>query len=312
MKKFFKTLCLLCLLGCSYDIPKKTNHTVCGDIYALNWAKKQEAINTYNACLATLDTNDKKYTDSMLYLAYIYLSDNEYKDIESANQLISNTMQIMAADCNGAHGMYDNFCYFEHFKDEVSWPKYFNTWDDAKHLFHMTLPCVYIDMIKENKNALDLIEDYFGSSRDAAIAGICDPFNPYEITQLRRFVRSPGFDELSKINPEPPIEGTISFALSTSNYHDMIEMLTYPISFFQGRTHDDLFIKLNFEEKKFFYATDLLSELAKYDDLVLIYDAMVDNIKKYYTDALRMSEQDAVKYAKMAASTLILHEIFYR
>ena len=92
----------------------------------------------------------------------------------------------------------------------------------------------------------------------------------------------------------------------------MIEMLTYPTSFFRGKTHDDLFIKLNFEEKKFFYAKDLLSELAKYDDLVLIYDAMADNIKKYYTDALHMSEQDAVKYAKMTAPTLILHKIFYR
>ena len=66
------------------------------------------------------------------------------------------------------------------------------------------------------------------------------------------------------------------------------------------------------EEKKFFYATDLLSELAKYEDLVLIYNAMLDNIKEYYTDALHMSEQDAVKYAKMTASTLILHKIFYR
>ena len=310
MKKFFKTLCLLCLLGCSYDIPKKTNHTVCGDIYALNWSKKQEAIDTYNACLATLDTNDKKYTDSMLYLAYIYLSDNEYKDIESANQLIHNAIQIMAADCDGAHGTYDNFCYFEHFKDEVSWPEYFNTWDDAKHLFHMTLPCVYIDMIKENENALELIEDYFGSSRDAAIAGICDPFNPYEITQLRRFVQSPSFDALSKINPEPPIEGTMRFALSRSNYHDMIEMLTYPASGFQDKTHDDLFVK-SFDSG-LYYAKDLLSELAKYEDLVLTYDAMADNIKKYYIDALHMSEQDAVKYAKMTASTLILHEIFYR
>ena len=312
MKCFYCIFCLLCLLGCNYNTSEKTSKTVCGDIYSLDWSKKQEAIDTYNACLATLDTNDKKYTDSMLYLAYIYLSDNEYQDIEYANQLIHNAMQIMVADCDGAHGTYDNFCYFEHFKDEVSWPEYFKNFEDAKHLFHMTLPCVYIDMIAENKSALELIEDYFGSSRDAAIAGICAPFNPYEITQLRRFVRSPGFDELSKINPEPPIEGTMRFALSTSNYHDMIEMLTYPISFFQGRTHDDLFIKLNFEEKKFFYATDLLSELAKYEDLVLIYDAMADNIKKYYTDALHMSEQDAVKYAKMTASTLILHEIFYR
>ena len=113
MKKFFKTLCLLCLLGCSYDIPKKTNHTVCGDIYSLDWSKKQEAIDIYKACLATLDANDKKHTDSMLYLAYIYLSDNEYQDIEYANQLIHNAMQIMAADCDGAHGTYDNFCYFE-------------------------------------------------------------------------------------------------------------------------------------------------------------------------------------------------------
>ena len=312
MKKFFKTLCLLCLLGCNYDTPKKANHTVCGDIYSLDWSKKQEAIDIYKACLATLDANDKKYTDSMLYLAYIYLSDNEYQDIEYANQLIHNAMQIMAADCDGSHGTYDNFCYFEYFKDEVSWPEYFKNFDDAKHLFHMTLPCVYIDMIKENKNALELIEGYFGSSRDAAIAGICKPFNPYEITQIRRFVQSPSFDLLSRINQEPPINGTISFALSTSNYHDMIEMLTYPTSFFRGKTHDDLFIKLNFEEKKFFYAKDLLSELAKYDDLVLIYDAMADNIKKYYTDALHMSEQDAVKYAKMTAPTLILHKIFYR
>ncbi|MBQ8255609.1 MAG: hypothetical protein IJY99_01440 [Alphaproteobacteria bacterium] len=266
----------------------------------------------YKACLATLDANDKKYTDSMLYLAYIYLSDNEYQDIEYANQLIHNTMQIMASDCDGAHGTYDNFCYFEYFKDDVSWPEYFKNFDDAKHLFHMTLPCVHIGMIKENKSALELIEGHFGSSRDAAIASICKPFNPYEITQLRRFVQSPSFDELSKLNPEPPIDGTMSFTFSTSNYHDMIEMLTYPVSFFQDKTQDDLFIKLNFEEKKFFYAKDLLSELAKYDDLVLIYDAMVDNIKEYYTDALHMSEPDAIKYAKMTASSLILHEIFYR
>ena len=312
MKRFLCALCFLCLLGCNYDAPELTNRAVCGDIYSLNWSEKQEAIDIYKSCLATLDINDKKYTDSMLYLAYIYLSDNEHQDIESANQLIHNLMQIMAADCDGAHGRYDNFCYFEHFKDEVSWPKYFKNFDDAKHLFHMTLPCVYVDMIKENKSALDLIEGYFGSSRDAAIAGICKPFNPYEIIHIRRFVQSPSFDALSSINPEPPIEGTMSFALSTSNYHDMIEMLTYPTSFFQGRTHDDLFIKLNFEEKKFFYATDLLSELNKYQDLVLIYDEMVNSIKKYYSDTLHMSDSDAARYAKMTASNLILHEIFYR
>ena len=310
MKCFYCIFCLLCLLGCNYNTSEKTSKTVCGDIYSLDWSKKQEAIDIYKACLATLDTNDKKYTDSMLYLAYIYLSDSEYKDIESANQLISKAIRIMATDCDGAHGVYDNFCYFEYFKDEVSWPEYFKNFEDAKHLFHMTLPCVYIDMIKENKSALELIEDYFGSSRDAAIAGICAPFNPYEITQLRHFIRSSNFDELSKINPEPPINGTMSFALSTSNYHDMIEMLTYPASVFQDKTHDDLFVK-SFDSG-LYYAKDLLSELAKYDDLVLIYDAMADNIKKYYIDTLHMSEQDAVKYAKMTASTLILHEIFYR
>ena len=312
MKRLFKILCLLCLLGCNYDAPELTNHAVCGDIYTLDWSNKSNAIDTYKACLTSLDMNDKKHTDSMLYLAYIYLSDNEYQDLESANQLIASAMQNMAADCDGAHGRYDNFCYFEHFKDEVPWPKYFKNFDDAKHLFHMTLPCVHIDMIMENKNALELINSYFGSSHDAAIAGICAPFNPYEITQLRQFVQSPSFDTLSKINPEPPINGTMSFGLSTLNYHDMIEMLTYPVSVFQDKTHDDLFIKLNFEEKKFFYAKDLLVELAKYDDLVLIYDEMVDSIKKYYTDTLHLSEQDAVKYAKMTASTLILREIFYR
>ena len=105
MKCFYCIFCLLCLLGCNYNTSEKTSKTVCGDIYSLDWSKKQEAIDIYKACLATLDTNDKKYTDSMLYLAHIYLSDSEYKDIESANQLISKAIRIMATDCDGAHGV---------------------------------------------------------------------------------------------------------------------------------------------------------------------------------------------------------------
>ena len=120
---------------------------------------------------------------------------------------------------------------------------------------------------------------------------------------------------LQDLNKEPEIEGTMRFGLTRTRYHDFVYMLTYPVHYFKTDKFEDVHIE-QFDTKNDaqtrFFAYQLEQEIYKYSDLTQAYNKMIYSLKQYYVSFLKMNDKDAVNYARMTASMIILQDIFIR
>ncbi len=321
MKKYLLYVEFAVLFGCSAQNTLVETKTICHETSCIEWSDTKQAMQYYEQSLSDvkLDDNKKnisltyKQIDAMLYLSYIYLTDDNYNDIEKANKLINIAKKAIWQDCDDYHGHYDNFCYFQYYQDEI--PTFVNNLDEAIIIYQMTLPCVYIDMIQENEEAIGIMDAYFGSSRDASIPTLCDAFNPYNIVNIDDIANSKDYIFLQNLNKEPETEGTMRFGLTQTRYHDFVYMLTYPEHYFKTSTFADVHVEqfdVETDTKIKFFAYDLEQEIFRHPDLKKAYNKMIDSLKHHYELFLKMNDKDAANYAHMTASMIILQDIFIR
>ncbi len=318
MKKYCLYIVFFVSLGCSAQDKPVEIEPVCHETGCIKWTDKKQAVEYYELLLdsaVSLETASLTYDqiDAMLYLSYIYLTDGEYKDITKANNLLAVAKKAIWQDCDGYHGHYDNFCYFQYYQDEI--PTFVNNLEEATIIYQMTLPCIYIDMIQENEKAIGIIDGYFGSSRDASIPTLCDTFNPYDVANMDDITNLISYSFLKNLNKAPETEGTIRFGFQRMKYHDFIHMLTYPAHYFKTDKFEELHIQqtdMDDDKKTNFFAYQLEQEIDKYHDLKQAYSKMIDSIKQHYESSLKMNSKDAANYARMTASMIILQDIFIR
>ena len=324
MKKIIAFLFVIVLFGCDQQESKEKQQIACQSLNDVVWSNKQQTIQKYKDCIGKIKGNSSwsyEQIDSMLYLSYIYLTDDTYHDIKKANKLLSIAKNAMWQDCEGYHGHYDNFCYFntnvkQKWQQEPSdiIPKVIDNFDDAIIIYQMSLPCVYTDMIIENEQALQIMDAWFGSSRDIDIPSLCDndTFATDIVINVNEMVELKSYDYLSRLNKEPGTEGTIRFGFQRSKYHDLIHMLTYPKTFFKTDDFNQVHIEqVGFDgENKKFFAPTIEKEIYKHQDLKRAYTNLQNLIKQHYISFLKMNNQDATKYARMTAVMIILQDIF--
>lgn len=318
MKKYCLYIIFFVLLGCSAQDKSVEIEPVCRETGCFKWTDKKQAVKYYEQLLdnvVSLETASLTYEqiDAMLYLSYIYLTDSEYKDINKANNLLIVAKKAIWQDCDGYHGHYDNFCYFQYYQDEI--PIIVNNLEEATIIYQMTLPCVHIDMVQENEKAIGIIDGYFGSSRDASIPTLCDTFNPYDVVNIDDMANLTSYTFLKNLNKEPETEGTMWFGLQRMKYHDFVYMLTYPAHYFKTNKFEELHIQqtgIDNDKTTKFFAYELEKEIYKHPDLEWVYNKMIDSIKQYYESSLKMNNKDAANYARMTASMIILQDIFIR
>lgn len=316
MKKIISFLCVIILFGCDQQESKEKQAIACKSLNDVVWSNKQQTIQKYKDCIGKIKNNSSwsyEQIDSMLYLSYIYLTDDTYHDVKRANKLLSIAKNAIWQDCDGYHGHYDNFCYFQYYQDEI--PIFANNLEDAVIIYQMTLPCVYIDMMQENEKAIGIIDGYFGSSRDASMPTLCDTFNPYNVANIDDIANLTSYAFLKNLNKESETEGTIRFGFSRTRYHDLVYMLTYPQKYFTTDDFKNLHIKYYIGEidiPKQFFAYQLEKEINKHKDLKNAYKDLQESIKNHYTSFLHMQADDAANYARMTASMIILQDIFIR
>lgn len=318
--------CLLCiesiiLAGCSVQNTIVETKNTFHETSCIDWVDKKQTIQYYEQSIGVIRLDDNKENvsltyeqiEAMLYLSYIYLTDDNYKDIEKANKLINIAKKAIWQDCDGYHGHYDNFCYFQYYQDEI--PTFVNNLDDAIIIYQMTLPCVYIDMIQKKEKAIDIMDGYFGSSRDASIPTLCNNFNPYDIVNIDDIANLKDYIFLQNLNKEPETEGTMRFGFTRTRYHDFVYMLTYPVHYFKTNKFKDVYIQqfdTETDVQTKFFAYQLEQEIFKYPDLKKAYNKMIDSLKHHYELFLKMNDKDAANYARMTASMIILQDIFIR
>ena len=306
------------LVGCDKQKTNSKQRYACQSLNEVVWLNKQQTIQTYKDCIGVPENYANmswsyEQIDSMLYLSYIYLTDTKYKDIEQANTLLEIAKEAMWQDCDDYHGHYDNFCYFEYFKNEI--PTFVNNLEDAIILYQMSLPCVHIDMIMENEKTLEIINGWFGSSRDVNIPAVCETFDVDKIIDFDAIRNTKSYSILEKLNKEPVTDGTIRFGFNRTRYHDLVYMLTYPQKYFITDNFKKLYIKYyagGIDTPKQFFAYHLEKEINKHQDIKNEYKNLKESIKNYYISFLHMQTDDAVKYAHMTASMIILQDIFIR
>lgn len=324
---FFAFLIQIALCACTPDsldgqmsnIGVAQTTDACEMLENLDWKDKEETLQILETCYATVGDSDAglrgNQIDSMLYLAYIYLADGSYQNIDRANIILKRAIAEMARDCDMAHGTYDNFCYMVHFSDDFPLPPKFNSINDAMDLYHMSLPCVYAEMILENPDTVDLLAPYFFSSRDASLPAVCSPFNVFKIAPINDIFKSDAFTQnVRPLNPQPPVTGTISFGLAQSNYHDIVKMLLFPEKEFKDTRPDnvrmDVHIGFVGNEQQTVYAADVINELKKYPQLSDMYQRLVDSVTTHYIEYLNISPQLAATYADMAAQTMVMLYVY--
>ena len=321
MKKYLLCIEFIVLLGCSAQNTPPETENACYETSCIEWNNKKQTIKYYEQFLNDIKLDDNKENvsptyeqiDAMLYLSYIYLTDSVYKNIDKANKLLTVVKNSIWQDCDGYHGHYDNFCYFQYYQDEI--PIFVNNLEEAIIIYQMTLPCVYIDMIQENEKSIGIIDGYFGSSRDANIPILCDTFNPYDVVNIDDIKNLKSYTFLQNLNTEPETEGTMRFGLRRIQYHDFVHMLTYPKHYFKTDKFEELYIHkidMNNNKKTPFFAYELEQEIYKHHDLAQTYNKMIDSIKQHYVSFLKMKDKDAANYARMTASMIILQDIFTR
>ena len=321
MKKYLLCVEFAVLFGCSAQNTLVETKTICHETSCIERSDTKQAMQYYEQSLSDVKLDDNKENisltyeqiDALLYLSYIYLTDDNHKNIEKANKLINIAKKAIWQDCDGYHGHYDNFCYFQYYQDEI--PTFVNSLDEAIIIYQMTLPCIYMDMIQGNEKAIGIIDSYFGSSRDASIPTLCDDFNPYDIVNVDNIASLKDYIFLQDLNKEPEIEGTMRFGLTRTRYHDFVYMLTYPVHYFKTDKFEDVHIE-QFDTKNDaqtrFFAYQLEQEIYKYSDLTQAYNKMIYSLKQYYESSLKMNNKDAANYARMTASMIILQDIFIR
>ena len=293
----------------------------CDKVETIDWTNKRATIDAYEKCISSWPDIDKStrgfkpikklQTDSMLYLAYIYLGEGKYNNMPRANLLMTEAIKDMGADCQDAHGTYDNFCYLVYFKEDI--PKNFQNQNDALKLLQFSLPCFYLDMIKENPAVTEYMDSHFGSSRDASVPGICGEFSPYDIIPLKDFMNLESYKNIEKLNPNSFENGTMRFAVSRSNYKKMVELLLFPKQTMEKLTPAE--ININIEawgergQEKLLYAKDLESEIRKYKDLSDAYDNITSKIDNYYRENSDLDNTTAQNYARTATQLIVLYNL---
>jgi len=294
--------------------------STCDSLDNINWSDKVQTIAKLESCYAmfvrptTVDIEHKAQVDAMLYLSYIYLSDGPHQNVDRANTILKRAIAEMSKDCKQAHGTYDNFCYILHFQDEEPIPTKFNTLKDAMHIYHMSMPCIYPEMLVENPDAIELISSYFGSSRDANIPVLCNDF-PYNIINLRAFMELENYQNISNKYSSDPIEGTMRFGIHQANYQDMIERLFFPDKKLADNNPDDPYIMVySIGESPEPIKTKLKpfeADIRQYPDLSGAYDKMLDNTARHYVEFLHLPPDVAEKYAPVTVLSTLFDFILY-
>ena len=319
MKKILLSVCLLTLSACSDQDSGINQERACQQVHSIDWSDKNQAVKIYRGCIGDAiskrDTVSPTYNqiDSMLYLSYIYLTDDTYKNINRANELLNTARAAMWQDCDDYHGHYDNFCYLEHYPEQM--PMSVENLSDANIIYQMSLPCVYMGMVMENEKILDAMDSYFGSSRDIIIPSLCDNFNPDDIVNFENIYNLDSYERLLALNPEPITDGTMRFGFNRARYHDFVYMLTYPKKYFKSDNLEDIVVKkyvMETDKTITFSGLQLEQEISKHPDLLQAYNDIKKSIEHHYVSFLQMDAADAEKYANMATTMIILQDIFVR
>jgi hypothetical protein len=312
------------------DVTKQTITSDCDNIENIDWKNKDKTIKIYEACInyekeKPTDNNTKqKYlynrlveqqTDARLYLSYVYLTQTDYQNVEKANLLLNEAVEEMKSKCDGWQGPRSNFCYMQNSEYSIDKiPEKFNNLSDALHLYHMTLPCVYVDMIKEQPETLKLIEGYFGSNRDNFIPRICDDVGPDEIFMMHDLEKMGNYKHVAELNTSATGEGTIRFAYYRANYKKAAELLIFPEESLRDMNPDEVFVSLKIGGEtpmaRNYYFKDIENELYKHQDLVNKYEEIIKSVKNYYLNDLNLPSDIAEKYAKVAVQTLMLYRLY--
>ena len=330
MKYVLYILCLFIFGACSeINTPNNTVSVddiapaiTCDDLDNIDWSDKETTVAMLESCyesfqdssISTSDTVDKKYIDPMLYLSYIYLSDGPYQNIDRANIILQDAITEMSKDCDGSHGTYGNICYMMYFKDEENIPTHFAALKDAMHIYHMSMPCVYPEMLTENPGAIELIGSYFGSSRDAGIPNVCNYF-PYKIIDMINFRNLENYSNLVNKYSNGPIEGTMRFGVHREQYKDMVEMLFFPDKKLADNNPDDPYILVysigEEPEPTKIRLKPFESDIKQYPDLNEAYDKMIENTTKHYIDFLHLSPDVAARYAPITVLSALYNFVLY-
>lgn len=303
----------------------KNSSADCDNIELVDWKNMDDTIKTYESCTKYKPNKNKQnysnikkaQTDSKLYLSYIHLTPGEYQNTEQANKLLKEAISEMSVDCKDAHGPHDNFCYMIHFPKDEPIPTDFETLDDAMHIYHMSLPCVHVDMIKENPKTLDLLGAYFGSLRDVNIPVICNDnkFGQNSILSIKELSKLDNYKNIQKLNSGEEETGTMRFMFYTINYQKTVELMLFPEQALKEFEPDNVSIEEpGFVEKgvdrERFYAKDIENEIYKYHDLKTSYEAMILKTEKYYINNLGLDKVTAQKYSRMVIQLVLLQDIY--
>ncbi|MBD5400852.1 hypothetical protein HDR61_03870 [bacterium] len=324
MKHILLLLYLFLFTACDVTQDVRTHvsdtNIACDDLDNINWSNKVSTIATLESCYAShnpalpVSIESRIHVDAMLYLSYIYLSDGQHQDIDRANIILQHAITEMSKDCEKSHGTYDNFCYMVHFKNEEHIPAQFNALKDAMHIYHMSMPCVYPEMLIENPDAIELIGPYFGSSRDTSIPNVCNYF-PYHIIDLRAFMELENYSNLENKYSDGPIEGTMRFGTHQGQYQNMIEMLFFPDKKLADNNPDDPYIMVySIGEEPEPIKTRLKpfeSDIRQYPDLNEAYDKMIENTTRHYVDFLHLSPDVAAQYAPITVLSTLYNFVLY-
>ncbi len=249
-----------------------------------------------------------EHINALLYTSYIYLSDGETQDITRGNELLTRAMVAMDSDCVDNHGTYDNFCYF----GLKYFPSEFKSLNDAMFLYQMALPCVHVEMILENPDAIDLIAPYFGSTRDANIPTLCAPFDLFGVTGIDVFTSTPGYDKIQIIDGFEPISGTMRVGLSRLRYYNMAKMLLLPHMVFTdiNKTDSDM-CATTINNKKICWR-DIVQIINSDSVLLSAFNMMQNRIAAHYIDFLGLDKDTAILYANMSAVQIVMDSVYVR
>ena len=337
MKKITYSLFALLLLGCGQS------DNQCKNINNIKWANHEQSIKIYTNCIGdALNTPDNELVnipdekiDSMLYLSYIYLTDTAHYDWDTATKMLDVATKSMLSKCaaarenNSYQDRYNNYCYHKYSFVKGTYdttPDPVKTIDDAMFVYQMSLPCVYMDMIRENENALNLIQAWFGSTRDLDIPHVCEGDLNGKFLDFEKFLGASAVEYLESLNPYGMIDGTIRFGYRTSNYHDLIYMLTYPTHFFKSDKIDDVSVRRvvfaeddgeiteneEYMTDAYFHAPELEQQIYKNRAATRGYKKMISALETYYISELKMDTATAKKYARLSAAQILLQYIYQR